>query len=1231
VSQQKQEEQTEHDITRARAAKVLQANKPWYVEDLEGLIGLAPDSNLQEPGGGNLDGEMEDMLEPDMDAEEESEEGSATEEAEIAAERAAKEGAQKARAKEQVMRDQMDLLRACATGKHMRMQALLHKNHVSVDKCDSYGRSALYFAAERGHTHLLQTLCAHHATVDIRTSWGWTPLHAATFNGHVRCMEVLLEQAHAAVDEHDNHGCTPLVLAASSPKLYMIDLVSRTDRRKRRKVRSKAYQRELAAKGVRGGQSIARAATSFVSSPKGMFGQSASSVAPVSSMAMQLMEPDQVWQYYPNHIEMIVLSVLFKYGAKVDECDFRRRSPLIYAARYGHKYTVSRLLHAKARVHMVDADERSALYHAASNEHIEIVDMLIRAGAQINNTDSYFRTPLHGALMANDEAMATLLLKAEAAVNAYDCEGNTPIMMAMDMGNRRIFSTLIDRRSSLDVLDKRGWNVVVYAIETDMLSEVLPILQKLGEMSRPILRTRDPQGRNAMHHAVQLENVRAATAAVTKIYELDNEVATFGDCNGDTAIHYACELGRLDVVRILLQNQPSSDYQNHRGETPLMYSANGGHLACFVALLRDQGYGAAASADAVDVQGRSVLMHACASGHLDLVNLMLQNREGDHPELAIPPVEINHVDNDGVTALMVSSREGHWHLLPSLVIAGANVAAKDDDGFNALQWAAVEEEPLATATLIDLGAQVNSAGGRGWTALMHAVAKGNNEVVQLLVDAGADLDSRNWDGDTALQICARYNDAKHKVTKDLLIDGLLDRGGGRSIPVVAQGHFMVSVLRGTDFYLEGNVRDMNTYVCLQFCMKEGTPPLVAFSSCSMGQTSPEWNEVFRFESEQLHPSAFLVAWVLAAPGETPEEVMEGAAYGLSDEQIVKLRMQRITEGVEPRQRQVDYSTAMHNTFGRLMRRADKEADNAQWQAKRLLGTEEETKKPFKGIERSLVERRWLEVENLQKVLKKTGLDLPDPLSPRTHLPLGCVIVRFRHLRGAVWGTEPVVIDRALRLGCRGSLTLEVDFRPRFFVAFDPQKYLGAEELEEIQTPRYNETDDLQDAIKEERMADKKGIPAIDKLGFRVQDTRGTTSHIRQQQDPATTYTRFMQWSVWSYQVQQARKLLGGEADETAAAQEEAARAARRKRIRKRFTVREIVKAFKARQQRREKVMNMKLQARSGGKTTPSATSTRVQRQTKQKEGEKAALLKIPMPRGGDEPWMEVLLDGTRLI
>ena len=154
-----------------------------------------------------------------------------------------------------------------------------------------------------------------------------------------------------------------------------------------------------------------------------------------------------------------------------------------------------------------------------------ILDVLMR----------YFRTPLHGSLEVGDESMSNMLLKAGASVNAYDCEGRTPIMLAMDRGNRRLFSKIVEKKSNLDVLDKRGWNVVIYSIETQMLTDVYPLLRRLNKNASIILRARDPQGLNALHHAAQLANAELSTKCVQQLSNLDFQVGELGSACSQVA------------------------------------------------------------------------------------------------------------------------------------------------------------------------------------------------------------------------------------------------------------------------------------------------------------------------------------------------------------------------------------------------------------------------------------------------------------------------------------------------------------------------------------------------------------------------------------------------------------------------------------------------------------------------------------------------------------------------
>mmetsp|Transcript_55117 Transcript_55117/g.98364 ORF Transcript_55117/g.98364 Transcript_55117/m.98364 type:complete len:1247 (-) Transcript_55117:167-3907(-) len=1133
----REEDRLQYNQTRARAAVYLDKCKPDYIED-ENLLGLAPQEEDpdQEDSEEEEEGEQE---EEEKEEKEDDEDGEEDEEAEEEQDPAKK-------AKERVKAELKKLRHAAITGNRWKLLKMTRSPHLAIDTPDKHGRTALYLAVEAGQSKAVEILLNARARHDSKTKDGWTPLHAAAFHGQVFCIHMLLA-AQADVNAKEKHGCTPLMMAASSPKLYLVDLVSRADRRIRSRVRQDAMKKLREEENGMDADMLSRLKEKMD-----------------TGSSTQQTAPNLVWKFYPNRIEIIVLNALLEATkVKVDAFDNKRRTAILYAARYGRTYAVSRLLDAKASLAFADREGQVALFAAACNEHHETVDILLRAGATINATDQYFRTPLHGALEIGDESMANLLLKADASVNAYDCEGRTPIMLAMDQANRRLFKKIVEKKSNLDVLDKRGWNVVIYAIETGMLSDVYPLLVKLQKNASIILRARDPQGCNSIHHAAQLDVATASAKSVEMLMTLDVEAATIGDCNGDTAIHSAAERGRLEVLRKFLEKMPVADFLNNRGETPLHYAARGGHMACVVALLHD-GPGKQSSCDsgAIDSAGWNLLMHACVSGHLDLVNLMLQNREGQHPDLAFSPLDVNHSDASGVNALSVAAREGHWQLLPSLVIAGLNTAAKDRDGFTATHWAAMEDEPLTMKCLLDLNCDSNVQDAKGWTPLMHACARGADEVVRVLVDDRADINARNWDGDTALQITMRRRDPADvvAVTKDILIDGIMAsdepvQGGS----INALGHMMVSVLEATDLYLEGKTGFVNTYVNLQLRMQSGARPQAAFTSCMLQNSSPEWHEVFRFDTTRMDPSACLVAWVVAAPGESAKEVMDGAAMGLDEEELAALSHMEALTGKTLNSKEPQFTSSMQDSFKRLMKRSDKAEDAEVLRLRKLAMAQLTSTEPTQDLKfsqeqikgndgLSVADRRWNEVRNLREVLAASGCDVPEPLVPRTHLPLGCVVIRYRHLRAAVWGNEPVTVVRTLRLSCRGSLRVQIDFRPKFFECKEEEraKMLSQEEEDEIYgLLPVGEEDEWKELLLTEEASKRdaesrsalKDLMAKQKAkaaAFNAEEAVASAARNKHMKDPEALMKRFRQVTRWTgivlrikddYRAAEARRAL----------------------------------------------------------------------------------------------------------
>eukprot|EP00928_Gymnodinium_smaydae_P027684 TRINITY_DN21322_c0_g5_i1.p1 TRINITY_DN21322_c0_g5~~TRINITY_DN21322_c0_g5_i1.p1 ORF type:complete len:1201 (-),score=294.20 TRINITY_DN21322_c0_g5_i1:89-3691(-) len=1193
----REEERAQFDQSRSRAAGILEECRPDYVEDLE-LLGLAPrDSDVEEFEAPSSEDDGSSAADDDDGGKLDSARGL------------------KAKVKEDMRRDNLALIRAAAAGRLFTVMQLLARQHVIVDYEDKYGRTALHLAAERGNADTLDKLVNAKASVHHTNQDGWTPLHAATFAGQVKCMQLLLTWG-ASVNQEERHGCSPLFFAVSSPKLFLVDLVSRADRIKRRKVRAQTYKKQMdldIKKGQKGKDE-----------KKPRFQRSATEEM---SSTSTLQDPYKMWENYPNRIELMCMEkLLAKFGVIVDALDKKNRTPVMYAARYGRDVAMSRLLAARASPTRVDREGRSALFYAAMSGHNATAKMLIEIGGQVNKQDAYFQTPLHCAMTNGDEALSRLLLRAEAAVNAYDCEGRTPIMLAMDSMNRRLFAELVQRGSNLDVLDRRGWNVVVYSINTGMFPEVLSVLQRTGDRAKTILSYQDPQGKSALHHAVMLQNVEMCNRTITQLVSMHHEAAAMPDCNGNTPTHYAAELGRLEALRILTDGLPNAELRNNRDDTPLLFAAHGGHIDCVLALLHDTGEGAMSDASAVDIDGRTLLMRACISGHLDLVNLLIQNREGKHTELAIPAFDVNVAANDGSTAVILAAQNGHWQLLPSLVLGGANISAKDADGFGALHFAACEDEGLCVKSLIDLGFHIDAADNNGWTALMHAADRGCNEAARVLVDCKADLDARNADGDTALQTCLKRKDHDAIHTRNILMDAIYDRNEEATLGVPAQGSFIVSILDANELYLEGSAGDINPYVCLQFCPRRDAIPQTSYTSCAIHDPSPEWHEVFRFDTESIDTSAYLVAWVLAAPGIDETEIVESTALGISAEELRKIRRKVDTSFLQ----KVDYTKALDATLKRVRRRAELAEDLEVEKLRQLAIAKEEgieptedAKAPAMGTREgeSLEERRWQELKNLRDLLAEGGCRVPKPIAPRAHMPLGCVVVRFRHLRQAVWSTVPVVMNRMVRLSRRGNLRLEVDFRPRYFGPKDSQPEMTVEEEEAMYGVGHS--DEMDTEVEIALMALDRPYDELLPIAEDYDLENLMSAGALQMSDPMMLYKRFMQIAVHSKRAMELQAKLDWE--NTRKARAKAARLRAQEQHERWAKVREQLAKVREWLKHR-KAIREEAKLRMERPFEEIVDTQAIRPGVKENADVIAAAAGLT-----DEPWLEELLDGSRFV
>ena len=324
---------------------------------------------------------------------------------------------------------------------HDAILSRLISEGASVNLPDNIGRTALFWAASRGHQSTVEKLLASNAG-QFEDQWRKTPLTVALCNGHDTIFKLLVQNgANLRSQSFEENPLTALVIAATAGRVTVVEYLLKQG--------ASLYINDDGCHCDAGYNSLAPAAS---------LGHSA-----LVKMIIETFDGPRLERRCGNTSIAIaakygrwdLVIVLLEMGARpnVPVPDNEGMSPLAYAASADQIFEITQvLLDGGADPHHIDKSGLTPLSYAVMHSNMGVAQTLIHQGANPSHIDEEGVTPLAYAASAifkpteaeSNVKIAQLLIDLGADPNHIDAYGRTPLTRAIESGNYEVAKVLID-------------------------------------------------------------------------------------------------------------------------------------------------------------------------------------------------------------------------------------------------------------------------------------------------------------------------------------------------------------------------------------------------------------------------------------------------------------------------------------------------------------------------------------------------------------------------------------------------------------------------------------------------------------------------------------------------------------------------------------------------------------------------------------------------------------------
>ena len=389
----------------------------------------------------------------------------------------------------------------------------LQSNHPEEKTDYTGGETAIWVAAEKGQTDVLETLHQLGADVNKANSDGETPAHIAAYNGHLSVLE-RLRKWRVDLNCTDKYGVTPAFNAAEEGHLSVLRSFKKWD------------------------VDLSKADNEGVT---------------LASVAAR-------------NKRLLVLKKLNDWRVDLNQADKNGRTPAYVAVENGHIEVLVKLKSWEADLNKPDNNGNTLVHVAAQKGSIVMIELLHQWGLDLNHPNILGLTATF--IAANDGNIQLLekLHDLKVDFNKVSNEGYSPAQIAVYSKRINVLEKLTLWGLDLDKYDKHGLTLTHYAVKLGSLS----VLKALKELGADVYKT-DSLGCSLANIATQKGHM--AILELLREWKVDFNQAS---AQGFTPVFAAAQNGHVTIMKKLIEWGANVNEATNQGAIPIFIAAQNG-------------------------------------------------------------------------------------------------------------------------------------------------------------------------------------------------------------------------------------------------------------------------------------------------------------------------------------------------------------------------------------------------------------------------------------------------------------------------------------------------------------------------------------------------------------------------------------------------------------------------------------------------------------------------------